>query len=258
MSLRMAASGAAAGETHFKLVGSQWRLSVRTRAGHGHRRPRRKSAGSVLASVAIGAAIGLAALAVQDRPFPGAQSEGGLEASSEIGEIGPGDRVLGDPDAPVTVVEYASLTCGHCADFHAKGFSRLRDGPVADGVAALVYRHYPLDRLSLLGALALECGPSDTFFDRLAAGFERRRAVTDASRPARAMRQAVGGGTDLDTCLADGKVRDRVLARVIQAREAGVSATPTFLVFGPNGDRRTVKGSKPKAVVEAVEDLARQ
>ena len=78
--------------------------------------------------------------------------------------IGPDDRSIGKPDAPVTIVEYASLTCPHCAHFDTEVLPAVK-GPLIDsGKVRLIYRDFPLDGLALRAAMIVRCaGPERTF-----------------------------------------------------------------------------------------------
>src|SRR5258708_4777286 len=68
-----------------------------------------------------------------------------------------GDMMLGKPDAPVTVVEYASMTCPHCAAFALENLPKLKSEYIDTGKVRLVFREYPLDRLALYGAMLARC-----------------------------------------------------------------------------------------------------
>ena len=72
------------------------------------------------------------------------------------------DRVLGDPEAPVTILEYSSLTCPHCASFHTQTLPQVKEEWIDTGKAKLVYRHFPLDRLALYAAMTASCLPMAT------------------------------------------------------------------------------------------------
>src|ERR1700756_4098478 len=91
----------------------------------------------------------------------GAEARGAEDAAA----LRPGDHVLGREDAPVTIVEYASLTCPHCARFHETTLPRLRAAWIDPGRAKLVFRHHPLDRAALDAAMLADCMPADRFFE---------------------------------------------------------------------------------------------
>src|SRR3546814_6389823 len=74
------------------------------------------------------------------------------------------DRILGKDTAPVTIIEYASLTCGHCAAFHRDTLPQVKAEWIDSGRARLVFRHYPLDQLALRAAAAANCVQGAAFF----------------------------------------------------------------------------------------------
>ena len=75
------------------------------------------------------------------------------------------ERVLGDPNAPVTVVEYASLTCPHCANFHNDTFKAFKARYIDTGQVRMVYRDFPLDGVALRAAALARCTEGETYFD---------------------------------------------------------------------------------------------
>ena len=98
-------------------------------------------------------------------PSAVAEPSGEVTAAPEIRES---DVFYGKADAKVVIVEYASLTCPHCANFHQSILPKLKAGPIADGRARLVFRDFPLDGLALRAAALSRC-----------AGASRRLAILD-------------------------------------------------------------------------------
>lgn len=149
-----------------------------------------------------------------------------------------GDRILGEADAPVTIVEYASLTCPHCATFHVGILPRIREEWINDGQARLVYRHFPLDSAALGAAVVAEQMADDrAFFAFLGALFENQAQWARASDPLREVVRMAGiAGLDEEAALnaaEDQETIDRILHAFIEARDDfEVSATPTLFVNG--------------------------
>ena len=77
-------------------------------------------------------------------------------AQAQDGQVTDRDRILGNPDAAITVIEYASLTCPHCAKFHATVYKDLKKNWIDTGKIRFVYRHMPFDKLATAGAVAAE------------------------------------------------------------------------------------------------------
>ena len=197
--------------------------------------------------IALGAA-GLAADAVLStnesaRALPAAEApEAPAGKSSNVtraalGEAAPSDHVIGDPDAPVTMVEYASLTCPHCATFHQETLPKLKENFIEPGKVKLVFRHYPLDKRALRAALVTECFEGQRFFSVLGILFKQQETWAKADNPDEHFRKLAGmaglGPDKIDACLNDGETRDAILQGQLKAREnAGIRSTPSFIVDG--------------------------
>ncbi|MDZ7713038.1 MAG: DsbA family protein [Rhodovibrio sp.] len=152
-------------------------------------------------------------------------------------EIRASDHVLGDPDAPVAIVEYTSLTCPHCADFHTGILPKLRREWIEPGKAKLVYRHFPLDTLSLAAALLANCFDDDRFFEVVGTLFARQADWARAEQPVQVLREITrsAGMADstFDRCVSDQGAADQILAdRKTFAQQVGIQATPTFMIHG--------------------------
>ena len=147
------------------------------------------------------------------------------------------DIVQGRPDAPATIVEYASLTCSHCAAFHKDVWPALKARYIDTGKAKFVLREFPLDGLSLAAFMLARCaGPEkrDAVADRL---FDRQADWAFGDKPLdRLKAEAVAAGmkeADVAACLGNQKLFDAVKAeRETAAKKLGVNSTPTFFVAG--------------------------
>lgn len=160
-----------------------------------------------------------------------------------------GDCVLGAPDAPVTVVEYASVTCPHCARFHTTALPGLKDKYIDRGHMRLVFREFPLNQLDVAAYIFARCtlgagralGNQERYFVYLDALFRRQREWATAANPIVALAdiaaEAGYARGDLEQCLGDQAILDAVLhSRDRAVSEFGVNSTPTFFV---NGRRAT-------------------
>jgi protein-disulfide isomerase len=153
----------------------------------------------------------------------------------------PQDRILGKPDAPITIVEYASLTCPHCAHFDKDVLPKLKEKWIDSGKAKLILRDFPLDEPAMRAAMVARCAPPDRFYplvDTLFADQEKWAAAKDY-RAALERLAKLGGVSDKDfkTCIADKKLEDQVAqSRLTAAQDLGVDATPTFFVNGKKYD----------------------
>lgn len=161
-----------------------------------------------------------------------------VAASAPVPAVTAGDRILGDPDAPVTVIEYASFTCGHCADWHEQVYPAFKARFIDTGQVRFVYRDLPTapQNLSQTAALVARCATAEQFpavIDALMSGQELMYASRDAAAWLLGAAQAGQLGPDqLETCLNDPEADAGLIASVRGAVAAGVTGTPTFFVNG--------------------------
>lgn len=159
----------------------------------------------------------------------------------------PGDRIQGSADAPVTIIEYSSLTCSHCAAFEAETFPKIKATYVDTGEVRWVNRDFPLDRYAFLGAVMVRCAPEerrDALSDLI---FKRQANWIRAADPQKAlaqMGQLAGMGRDeIDACWADKTLADAVAqTRLDGENKFKVDATPTFIL---NDGASRLSGEEP-------------
>ena len=82
---------------------------------------------------------------------------GGVALAEDKG-FADGEMVLGDKNAPITVIEYASMTCPHCAHFHEQTYAAFKTKYIDTGQAKFIFREFPLDRLALAASILARCG----------------------------------------------------------------------------------------------------
>jgi protein-disulfide isomerase len=153
-----------------------------------------------------------------------------------------GEMELGDPKAPVTIVEYASMTCPHCARFHAGTYPKLKSDYIDKGKVRFLFREFPLDPLALAGFALARCvadGNKDKYFTMIDVLFAQQDkwlppGAPNPVPPLRAiMRQAGMNDEQFNACLANQKLADGISAvRQHAADKLGVNSTPTFFVNG--------------------------
>ena len=147
------------------------------------------------------------------------------------------DRVLGKPEAPITIVEYASLSCSHCAHFHNAVLPTLKKNWIDTGKAKLVLRDFPLDEPALRAAMMARCVPPGRFFPLVETLFETQDkwAVAKDWRGAleKLVRLAGIGKKEFDSCINNKALEDQVAqSRLTAAQQLGVNSTPTFFING--------------------------
>lgn len=164
------------------------------------------------------------------------------------------DMVLGAADAPVTIIEYASLTCPHCASFHRTVFNRLKSEYVERGLVRFVFRDFPLDNSAFAAAVIARCAGPERFFAYLDVMFAQQDqwAVRDQAQTMNNLRQiALLGGMSSDAytaCIANRDVQNIVLQQRLEGENRdGVRGTPTIII---NGNRYT--GSMTFEAIDAV------
>ena len=147
------------------------------------------------------------------------------------------DRILGSPDAPITIVEYASLTCPHCAHFQDDVLPEIKKKWIDTGKVKLVLRDFPLDEPALRAAMIARCAPPNRFYafaDTFFAAQEKWVKAPDY-REALARLAKLGGlgKEEFDACLKDTALENKIVeSRLIASKELDVNSTPTFFVNG--------------------------
>jgi protein-disulfide isomerase len=145
------------------------------------------------------------------------------------------DIAVGADDAPVTIIEYASLTCPHCADFHNQTFGALYAEYIDTGHVRLIYRDYPFDQVALEAAMLARCAGEERFFGMIETLFAQQDNWAKAPDPreglAKVARLAGIGKSEFDACLADKSVESFILSERLEGeKEFGVKRTPTFVI----------------------------
>ena len=151
------------------------------------------------------------------------------------------DRILGKSDAPITIIEYGSLTCPHCAAFDAEVLPKLKEKWIDSGKVKLVFRPFPRDEVDLHAASVALCAAPDRFYPFIDAMFASQEQWMAASDHKGALaRVALLGGvnkTKFDACYDDKTVSDSLLAsRLAASQQLGVDSTPTFFINGKKFD----------------------
>ncbi len=177
------------------------------------------------------AAAGAAATAEVTAPKP--------EAHFDNVKVTADDYVMGKADAPVTVIEYASMTCPHCARMSNTVLPKFEKEFVDTGKVRYVYRDFPLDQIAVRASVLARCNGRDRYFPFINALFADQDNWIRSSDPVKALEQVgrLGGVTPAkyEQCLKDQSLVDKVLqSRLDAQKEYHINSTPTFLV---NGDR---------------------
>jgi protein-disulfide isomerase len=179
------------------------------------------------------AALGTAAPALAQRTPAPAQV-----AVDELMKTDLPDIVVGKADAPVTIVEYASMTCGHCAAFHNSVYPKLKAKYIDTGKARLVFREFPLDNVALAVSMLARCVGGEGPASFVSEMFKRQNewVVANANPVPRLFEMSRQMGftqASFDKCLTDQKLLEQIEAGRKRASEKfGVNSTPTFFING--------------------------
>src|SRR5213082_1614885 len=163
-------------------------------------------------------------------PSPALAASG--DAAKELA-VQPSDRILGKADAPITIIEYASLTCPHCAHFDVTVLPKLKEKWIDTGKAKLVLRDYPLDEPALRAAMIARCAPPDRYYAYVDTffGAQEKWATARDYRDALARLVKLGGMSreEFDNCLKNTALENKIVeGRLIASKELDVNSTPTF------------------------------
>ena len=148
-----------------------------------------------------------------------------------------GDMAMGSKDALVTIIEYASMTCPHCARFHLGTFKELKTKYIDTGKVRMIFREFPFDPLALQAAMLARCIGEKRYFGMLKVLFKNLSKWAQVSDPQKALAKIarLGGFTDVrfKACMANKELADMILeSRLTGNKEFGVDSTPSFIVNG--------------------------
>ena len=167
-------------------------------------------------------------------------------SAQDLATPGPlGDVTQGPADAKVTIIEYASLTCSHCAAFHTDTYPALKQRYIDTGQVRYILREFPLDPLATAGFMLARCDGEPKYYPIVDLLFTQQKTWAFSDKPVDAlqqlMRQAGFSQEKFEQCLRDQKLYDAVNAvRNRAAKDFNVTSTPTFFI---NGQRHSVNMS---------------
>lgn len=193
----------------------------------------RRNTLSVLAALALAACGG-----TNDGPAATGDTDGGDATAVVLQDI-----IFGDPNAPVTLIEYASWTCPACLDFHSRIMPTVKTDYIDTGKVRLVFREFPTAPVdvTVAGFALARCTGDDQYYDTLDELFSRQSAVLTLARQGgpvvEALKQigsnhGIEGDDAFQACLDDQNNRDAIKASIAAARAKKVDATPTFFLNG--------------------------
>jgi protein-disulfide isomerase len=188
----------------------------------------------VAASAMLGSLADIAVANAAEVPKP----DGNVDMSAVLKPGSLPEMVLGKEDAKVTIVEYMSMTCPHCAHFATTTFPEIKKNYIDTGKARFIIREFPFDPRAAAAFMLARCAPPEQYFPMVEMLFKQQAAwaATDVDGRAALLQMAKLAGFTEDSftkCLTNQKLLDDVNAvRERGAKEFGVNATPTFLING--------------------------
>jgi protein-disulfide isomerase len=195
------------------------------------------SGGSVMVAIGRrGLILGVSALALM-----GCNGAGGGTAAS------PDDMVLGAENAPVTIIEYASVTCPHCAEFHEAVWEQLKTTYIDTGRVRFIFREFPTPppQVAVAGFQLARCGGAtpEQYFTRVGELFRQQQAMfaSGSMEGVRAKMIEIGGAAGLSEqqvteCIADQGGAERVRRIMDASDEFGITGTPTIIINGQKAE----------------------
>jgi protein-disulfide isomerase len=158
--------------------------------------------------------------------------------TAELLKPGPlGDKIQGDAKAPVTIIEYASLTCPHCEHFHATVYPMLKKNYIDTGKVRFIFREFPRDPVDIGAFMLARCAPPDRYFAMIDVLFDQQKnwAFTKEAAKQLLMIAKQAGFTEetFDKCLSDKKLAEEIRNVGKHAYEKfKVDSTPTLFING--------------------------
>ena len=145
--------------------------------------------------------------------------------------------ILGKVNAPITMVEYASLTCPHCAEFHTLTLPLIKKEFIETGKVRLIYRDFPLDQVALTGSMIAHCAGKDRYFAFIQTMFAQQKQWSNDPQPIKALAQIarLGGMTKdkFEKCIKDKNVADAILQKRLDGdKQYKINSVPTILING--------------------------
>jgi protein-disulfide isomerase len=146
------------------------------------------------------------------------------------------EKVFGAAEAPVTVIEYASLTCHHCMNFHMNTWPAFKAKYVDSGKVRFIIREFPLDPLAMAGFMLARCAGEEKWYPVVDMFYRTQEGWAHSDKPldglTQAMRQAGMGKDGVEACLKREDIYQGIKQVSERAKGFGVESTPTFFVNG--------------------------
>ena len=143
------------------------------------------------------------------------------------------EKKIGDDSASIKMIEFASLTCGHCAKFHNEVFPLIKKDYIDTGKISFIYRDFPLDKFALKASVIARCSGSDRFFRFLRVLYNKQKDWTRTQDPFKSLLKIakLGGlkNDEIKVCVGNKSIEDGILKeRLNSTKTYEIKATPTI------------------------------
>ena len=153
------------------------------------------------------------------------------------------NQTMGNESAPIKMIEFASLTCGHCAKFHNEVFPQLKRDYIDNGKIYFTYKDFPLDKFALKASVIARCSGKEKYFSFLKVLYKKQRDWTSSQDPFKSLLKIakLGGlkNDEIKVCVSNKSIEDGILKnRLNSTKKFEIKATPTIYINGKkyNGD----------------------
>lgn len=158
-------------------------------------------------------------------------------SAEELYKISSDDIVLGDSKAKVTIIEYASMTCPHCADFHKNTYPELKTKYIDTGKVKFVFRPFPLDEAALRASMLASCAGKDRFYKFIDVIFSTQSTWAPSKNYLEVLSNIgkLGGfsGDDFDKCMVNHDLEKKIMQGKFDATTVlNIRSTPSFFING--------------------------
>ena len=153
------------------------------------------------------------------------------------------NKTIGEKKAPIKMIEFASLTCGHCAKFHNEVFPLIKQNYIDTGRIHFTYNDFPLDKYALKASVIARCSGNEKFFNFLKVLYNKQKDWTRTQDPFKSLLKIakLGGlkNDEIKVCVGNKSIEDGLLKqRLNSTKNFDIKATPTIYINGEkyNGD----------------------
>ena len=151
------------------------------------------------------------------------------------------EKKIGNESAKIEMIEFASLTCGHCAKFHNEVFPKIKKEFIDKGIVSFIYKDFPLDKFALKASVIARCSGNDRFFSFLKVLYNKQKDWTRTQDPFKSLLKIakLGGlkNDEIKVCVGNKSIEDGILKqRLSSSKKFDITATPTIYFNGQKYD----------------------